>query len=243
MAFTMPEVARPPRLGQAAPMARKFLYVMAVLIALMLMELEVFKAIGGVLGLYSNIAISWIMAVVADLVVNKPLGLSPKGIEFRRAHLYDVNPVGVGAMGIASVLSIAAHLGAFGPMAQAWSAMIALVVAMVASPLIAWATGGRYYLARRTPAALQLEAADSAGHGSCLGSHVLRRCSICERDYEPVDVAGRESRKVLAPFDELRERSETPHTDPTATSLRAASMSLRFAPSPIGEGLLQTPAR
>jgi hypothetical protein len=36
MAFTMPEVARPPRLGQAAPMARKFLYVMAVLIALII---------------------------------------------------------------------------------------------------------------------------------------------------------------------------------------------------------------
>jgi purine-cytosine permease-like protein len=89
--------------------------VFNTLIALMLMELEVFKAIGGVLGLYSNIAISWIMAVVADLVVNKPLGLSPKGIEFRRAHLYDINPVGVGAMGAASLLSVLAHVGLFGP--------------------------------------------------------------------------------------------------------------------------------
>ena len=163
--------------------------VFNTLIALVLMELNVFQALGHVLGLYSNIAIAWIMAVVADLVINKPLGLSPKGIEFRRAHLYDVNPVGVGAMGIASVLSIAAHLGAFGPMAQAWSAMIALVVAMVASPLIAWATGGRYYLARRTAAARQVEAVDIAQHGSYLGSHALRRCGICERDYEPEDMA------------------------------------------------------
>ena len=45
-------------------------------------------------------------------------------------------------MGIASVLSIAAHLGAFGPMAQAFSALIALVTAFVAAPLIAWATKG-----------------------------------------------------------------------------------------------------
>ena len=66
------------------------------------------------LGLYSNIAISWMMAVVADLVINKPMGWSPKGIEFKRAHLYDVNPVGVGAMGVASLLSIVAYLGAFG---------------------------------------------------------------------------------------------------------------------------------
>ena len=78
-------------------------------IALALMELDVFQALGRVLGLYSNIAISWLMVVVADLVINKPLGLSPPGIEFKRAHLYDINPVGVGAMLLASVPSVAAH--------------------------------------------------------------------------------------------------------------------------------------
>jgi signal transduction histidine kinase/purine-cytosine permease-like protein/FixJ family two-component response regulator len=162
-------------------------------IALVLMELNVFQALSHVLGLYSNIAIAWIMAVVADLVINKPLGLSPQGIEFRRAHLYDINPVGVGAMGVASVLSVAAHLGAFGAMAQAWSAMIALVTALAVSPLIAWATGGRYYLARRTPAAEGVAAAEAAhaaaGQSAYLGSHALRRCTICEQAYEPEDMA------------------------------------------------------
>ncbi|MET0335849.1 MAG: ATP-binding protein, partial [Rhizobacter sp.] len=147
--------------------------VFNTLIALMLMELDVFRALGGVLGLYSNIAISWIMAVVADLVINKPLGLSPPGIEFKRAHLYDVNPVGVGAMGAASVLSIAAYLGFFGPLAEAFSALIALITAMVVSPLIAWATKGRYYIARKSP-------------GLFTG---LQQCVICERDYESDDLA------------------------------------------------------
>src|SRR4029078_2542679 len=96
------------------------------LIALVLMEMNVFQALGHVLGLYSNIAIAWIMAVVAALVINKPLGLSPAGIEFKRAHLYDVNPVGVGAMALASALSMVAYLGAFGPTAQAFSALIAM---------------------------------------------------------------------------------------------------------------------
>ncbi|MES2889723.1 MAG: ATP-binding protein [Pseudomonadota bacterium] len=145
------------------------------LIALMLMELNVFSAIGGVLGLYANVAIAWIMAVVADLVVNKPLGLSPPGIEFKRAHLYDVNPVGVGAMGVASVLSVAAHLGMFGDTAQAFSALIALVTAFVTSPLIAWATGGRYYLARVATAP------PAAG--------LLQRCVVCEGEFEAEDVA------------------------------------------------------
>ncbi|MEO5688131.1 MAG: ATP-binding protein [Burkholderiaceae bacterium] len=160
-------------------------------IALMLMELDVFTVLGKVLGLYANLAISWLMAVVADLVINKPLGLSPRGIEFRRAYLYDVNPVGVGAMGIASVVSIAAHLGAFGPLAQAFSALIALVTAFVASPLIAWATQGRFYLARRVDEApirfFGLGQASPA-EGEGVRYRVLR-CSICEREYEGPDMA------------------------------------------------------
>ncbi len=157
--------------------------VFNTLIALMLMELDVFQALGGVLGLFSNVAISWIMAVVADLVINKPLGLSPKGIEFRRAYLHDINPVGVGAMALASVLSVAAHLGAFGAMAQAFSALIALVTALVTAPLIAWWTGGRYYLAR-TPEPLAPMSED--GHYTRLKPQT---CVVCERLYEPEDMA------------------------------------------------------
>lgn len=108
--------------------------VFNTLIAFTLMEMNVFAALGDVLGLYSNIAIAWMMAVVADLVINKPLGLSPPGIEFKRAHLYDINPVGVGAMALASLLSVTAYLGFWGPMAQAFSAIIALATAFVAAP-------------------------------------------------------------------------------------------------------------
>ena len=183
-------------------------------IALMLMEMEVFQALGGVLSLYSNIAISWMMAVVADLVINKPLGLSPQGIEFKRAHLYDINPVGVGAMVTASVLSFVAHLGLLGPVAQAFSALIALVTALLVSPLLAWATGGRYYIARvpETPVPAPTLAPDGAAlppggadlpwggpaanrlastlapDGAYLGQR-LQRCVICERDYEAPDMA------------------------------------------------------
>ena len=159
-----------------------------IAIALMLMELNVFKAMGQVLGLYSNIAISWMMAVVADLVINKPMGWSPPGIEFKRAHLYDVNPVGVGAMGVASVLSITAYLGAFGPMAQAFSALIALVTALLVSPLIAWWTGGRYYLARKPEAQVEADAGVYKPFTRAL-TRGLTRCVICEREYEGDDLA------------------------------------------------------
>jgi signal transduction histidine kinase/CheY-like chemotaxis protein/purine-cytosine permease-like protein len=177
--------------------------VFNTLIALMLMELNVFQALGKVLGLYSNIAISWMMAVVADLVINKPMGWSPKGIEFKRAHLYDVNPVGVGAMGVASVLSIVAYLGVLGPLAQAFSALIALVTALVVSPLIAWRTRGRYYLARDPQAPLDTASGGGAqppsgGPAPAASAPIqdgegaykrLTRCVICERDYERDDLA------------------------------------------------------
>lgn len=146
-----------------------------VLIATMLMLLDVFEALEQILGLYSNIAISWVTAVVADLVINKPLGLSPKGVEFRRAYLYDINPVGVGAMLIASVLSVLAFVGVFGLEAQAFSSFIAMFTALICSPLIAWWTKGKYYLARE-PYKFH-------------PGKTKATCSICEREYEIDDIA------------------------------------------------------
>ncbi|MFS2205259.1 ATP-binding protein, partial [Variovorax sp. Varisp36] len=173
--------------------------VFNALIAFMLMEMNVFEALGDVLGLFANIAIAWMMAVVADLVINKPLGLSPPGIEFKRAHLWDINPVGVGAMALASVLSITAHLGMFGPLAQAFSALIALGTALVASPLLAWATGGKYYLARGSDEHHGAVAFAPAGGSRTVrwakvetGSYQrlkVQHCVICEREYEGPDMA------------------------------------------------------
>ena len=171
--------------------------VFNTLIAFMLMEMNVFQALGEVLGLYANIAIAWIMAVVADLVVNKPLGLSPKGIEFKRAHLYDINPVGVGAMALASTLSIAAHMGVFGALAQAFSATIAMVTAFVAAPLLAWVTKGRYYLARTSQPSTHggsgfagaLVWPPSQGGDAEGGAGGVLKCVICEREYEGPDMA------------------------------------------------------
>jgi len=149
--------------------------VFNVLIAVLLMTLGVFEALERVLGLYSNVAIAWVGALVADLVINKPLGLSPKHIEFKRAHLYDINPVGLGAMLTAAVLAIVAYAGALGPVAEAFAPFIALITAMVLSPLLAWATGGRYYLARRSP------------ERWAPGQSVM--CSVCDNAFESEDMA------------------------------------------------------
>lgn len=149
--------------------------VFNVAIALLLMTLGVFSAMEKVLGVYGNVAIAWVGALVADLIINKPLGLSPPGIEFKRAHLYDVNPVGLGAMLCAAVLGIVAYSGLLGPTAQAFSPFIALATAMVLSPLLAWLTQGRYYIAR------QPQAIGQPGQ--------MVRCHVCENAFEVEDMA------------------------------------------------------
>ena len=155
--------------------------VFNVLIAVLLMELGVFNALEHVLALYSLVAISWIGAVVSDLVINKPLKLSPAHIEFKRAHLYDVNPVGVGAMAIASILSAIAMSGLLGKLAQAMSPFIALGTAMLAAPLIAVATRSRYYIARRDTLS---EHAHESGQ-----QHAQLDCVICGNAFETPDMA------------------------------------------------------
>jgi PAS domain S-box-containing protein len=144
-------------------------------IALLLMELNLFEAMNSVLGLYSNIAVAWICAVVADLSINKPLGLSPPMIEFRRAHLHNFNPVGVGSMVIASIVSTIAFSGVLGNYAQAYSWLIAASLAFVLSPTLAWLTKGRYYIARQSDYAPR--------------SEVQVVCGVCNNTYAGADSA------------------------------------------------------
>jgi len=149
--------------------------VFNVALAVLLMELGIYKALEQVLGLYSNLAAAWVGALVADLVVNKPLGLSPAHIEFKRAHLYDINPVGVGAMVIATVASALAFCGMLGATLQAFTPFVAFATAFVMAPAIAWATDGRYYIARKP-------------RKQWSGRPALR-CCICEHEFEPEDTA------------------------------------------------------
>jgi len=148
--------------------------VFNVVIALLLMELGIYEALEKILGIYSNVAVAWVGALVADLVVNKPLGYSPKHIEFKRAHLYDVNPVGFGAMIIASAMGIVSYMGFFGVTLQALSPYITLVIAFMTSPLIAVLTKGRFYIARESQF-------DSCGCETAL-------CKICQNEFEVEDM-------------------------------------------------------
>lgn len=159
---------------------RVFYVFLNIGIAIALMEADMFSFLNKILGFYANIGIAWIGAVVADLLINKPAGWSPRYIEFKRAYLYSVNPVGFGSMAIASLVSILAFFKVFGDgLAYAFSPMIALTLAMVLSPLFAWLTKGKYYLARTN----DVYGADAAAPTEQLS------CGQCGSAYERPDMA------------------------------------------------------
>jgi len=150
--------------------------VFNVAIALLLMELGVYRALEQTLGFYGIVAVSWLGTLVADLVINKPLGLSPTYIEFKRAHLYDINPVGCGSMVVASGVGILCHTGVSGEVPQALSHFIALGTSLIAAPLIAVLTRSKYYIARP---ATKLDADNNKS---------TQTCCICEHKFECEDM-------------------------------------------------------
>ena len=150
--------------------------VFNVVIALLLSLLGIFETLEAVLSVYSTVAIAWVGALVADLTVLKRTGISPPYIEFKRAHLYDINPVGCGATSIAAGLALLAYAGAFGEWGRAFFGFIALGVSFVAAIAIAYATRGRYYIARPDL------------HYRHQPPGTLVNCCICERDYEAPDM-------------------------------------------------------
>ncbi|ANA12725.1 hybrid sensor histidine kinase/response regulator [Acetobacter oryzifermentans] len=144
-------------------------------LGLLLMEMDVYSTIVHMLFLHSTIAASWIGALTSDLIINKPLGFSPAGIEFRRAYLYDINPVGMGSMTGGLVTAATSYTGLFGDTLSTFSPFIGLTTSFCLAPFIGWLTEGRYYLAR-PPLSLQ-------------GDKVHCVCVICKNSFEQEDIA------------------------------------------------------
>ncbi len=146
--------------------------VFNVVIALLLMELGIYQTIESMLSVYSVLVLAWLSSVVADLIINKPLGLSPKHIEFKRSHLFDINPVGVGSMLIASTVGFTAHFGWYGETIKALASFIACGLPFITVPFIAWLTQGKYYL-------IESNRVDITE---------MTQCHICENSFDKEDM-------------------------------------------------------
>jgi purine-cytosine permease-like protein len=155
-----------------------------LLIALVLMEANMFDFLNTILGFYANCGMAWVVVVASDIVFNKYLlKLSPMRPEFRRGMLYNFNPVGFGSMLIAAGLSVIAFFGGLGEAIRPYSPLVAIGLALVLPPILAIATKGKYYL-RRTDDGIDLPMHDEFGNPS--GEHL--KCHVCHHDYERPDM-------------------------------------------------------
>ncbi|SFI41283.1 hypothetical protein [Amycolatopsis regifaucium] len=123
---------------------------------------------------FAFLAIAWIGAVRAALVIVKPLGLSSRYIEFNRAYSPKINSVGFGSIIVASTISIVAYFGAFSP-------LLALVVAIALVPAVAIATKGRTYPARSNSVIRQKLAPEELR-----ATHIR---TVCQDEFELPDIA------------------------------------------------------
>ncbi|MEJ1178876.1 MULTISPECIES: purine-cytosine permease family protein [unclassified Pseudarthrobacter] len=145
---------------------RMVFVVVNLVIALVLMEANMFDFLNTILGFYANCAMAWVVTVASDIAINKYLlKISPKTAEFRRGMLYAVNPVGFVSMLVSAGISIAVFFGAFGGAIQPFSPIFAVGLALVLPPVLALATHGKYYL-RRTDDGIDLPMFDADGNPS-----------------------------------------------------------------------------
>jgi purine-cytosine permease-like protein len=155
-----------------------------LVIALILMEANMFDFLNTILGFYANCGMAWVVVVATDIAINKyVLGLSPKQPEFRRGMIYDVNPVGFVSMIVSAGVSILAFFGALGSTLASYSPLVAIGLAFVLPPILAIATKGRYYL-RRSEDGIDSPMLDELGNPSGETLH----CQVCDQDFERPDM-------------------------------------------------------
>ncbi|MGG5174442.1 purine-cytosine permease family protein [Pseudarthrobacter sp. J1763] len=163
---------------------RMVFVVVNLVIALVLMEANMFSFLNTILGFYANCAMAWVVTVATDIAINKyVLKLSPKHPEFRRGMLYAVNPVGFVSMLLSAGISIAIFFGAFGSAVQPYSPIFAVGIALIATPALALITKGRYYL-RRTDDGIDLPMLDADGNPS----DVKLLCHVTGIEFERPDM-------------------------------------------------------
>ncbi|WP_229719828.1 ATP-binding protein [Asaia siamensis] len=212
------------RLTHSHP-GRVFYIFFTIGLALILLEAGIVSTIETGLVFYAVLATAWMGSIVADLVVCKPLGLSPKQIEFRRAMLPDLNPVGLGATVSGVLLGLLALGGRLGVAAHAFAPFISLGVALLVAPLIAVLVGSRTYLARRP----------SKHHAHAGEAH----CVLCERSYEAPDMAfcPAYAGMICSLCCSLDARCHDRCKPPSTRMARQIARPLDYLPKAIGAGL------
>ncbi len=174
---------------------RQYWVILTSVLGTALMFGGIFAHLTSVLTFEGVFVMAWVMAVVADITINKPLGLSPRNFLYKRAHTNKFNPVGVGALLIALVVALPMAFGLFGELGKTLAPFVSGVSAFVAAPVIAAATRGRFYqpatVARNIDPALPPVGAGAASGVVFTEQPEARHadCVVCNQRFELAEFA------------------------------------------------------
>jgi len=174
---------------------RHYWVILTSVLGTALMFGGVFAHLTAVLTFEGVFILGWVMAILADITISKPLGLSPKNFLYKRAHTNRFNPVGVGALAFALVIALPMAFGLVGEMGKTLAPFVSGALAFIAAPLLALATRGRYYqpatVARNIDPALPPVGAGAANHIAFTATPETDHatCVVCAQTFELAEFA------------------------------------------------------
>jgi len=174
---------------------RHYWVILTSVLGTALMFGGVFAHLTAVLTFEGVFIMGWVMAILADITISKPLGLSPKNFLYKRAHTNRFNPVGVGALALALVIALPMAFGLVGEMGKTLAPFVSGALAFIAAPLLALATRGRYYqpatVARNIDPALPPVGAGAANHIAFTATPETDHatCVVCAQTFELAEFA------------------------------------------------------
>ncbi|SHF95777.1 purine-cytosine permease family protein [Ornithinibacillus halophilus] len=126
---------------------RRFWVVVTGVSAIILMLLNIVDHLEEVMTFQGVFLLTWATILVTDaVIVKKVLKIGPGYYEARQGHLFKWNPVGVGALIIASGLGTIAALGFMGTFLASTAAFFAAILAAILTVVLAVMTKGKYYI-------------------------------------------------------------------------------------------------
>ncbi|TYB40124.1 purine-cytosine permease family protein [Actinomadura chibensis] len=166
---------------------RHWWVVLTVVLGTALMFGDVYSHLNDALTFEGVFIIAWVMAVVADMTVNKKLlKLSPEDFPYKRAHTSAFNPVGVVPVVFALLAALPLAFGLAGDYGKTLAPFLAGGLSFVLVPVVALVTRGRHYIVpsvavNADPALVPI---GSAAAGTAEPSDEERECVRCADRFE-----------------------------------------------------------
>jgi hypothetical protein len=175
---------------------RQYWVILTSALGTALMFGGLFNHLNAVLTFEGVFVMGWVMAVIADIVINKPLGLSPRNFLYKRAQTARYNPVGLTALIVALAVCLPLAFGVAGPLGKTLAPFLSGAISFVLVPLVALVTRGRWYqpatVARNIDPALPPVGAGAAGDArlSRRSDVAYETCVVCTQRFELAEFVG-----------------------------------------------------